>query len=123
MLGEYCHWSQTIHSCRAGKPTLHGGCVYEASLLELKLTSGKHREIGNAADVVLRGKPRVTFRVHLQHDCAPGEISRRLRHVRRGHAARSTPGYPEIGQNRHLALGNDLMEFLFVDFDGLANRG
>jgi len=46
MLGEYCHWSQMIHSCRAGKPTLHGGCVYQACLLELKPTSGKTAKLG-----------------------------------------------------------------------------
>lgn len=37
--------------------------------------------------------------------------------------ARSTPGSLEIGQNRNLTLANDLVEFLFVDFDGLPNRG
>jgi hypothetical protein len=43
--------------------------------------------------------------------------------VGRCHAARSAPGRPEIGQNRDLALANDLMEFFLVDFDGLANCG
>ncbi len=110
-----------FQSCCSCKPTLHGGCVYQAYLLELKLTSGKHREIGNAAHVVLRGELRITFRVHFQHDCAPGQLPRRLRHVRRGHAARSAPGRPKIGQNRDLALANDLVELLFVDFDRFAD--
>jgi hypothetical protein len=83
-------------ACCTCKPTLHRDCVNQACLLELKLTSREHREIRNAADVVLGGKPRVTFRVHLHHDCAPGHISCGLCHVRRCHPAWSAPGSPEV---------------------------
>jgi len=38
--------------------------------------------------------------------------------MRHRHTARSTPRRPEVGQNRDLALANDLVELLFVDFDG-----
>ena len=111
-----------FQSCRACKPILHGGCVNQARLLELKVTTREHSEIRNAAHVVLSCKLWEPFRIHFQHDCAPGEISRRLRHVRRGHAARSAPGRPKIRQNRYLAFADNLLKFLFVDFHGLANR-
>ena len=112
-----------MSSCCACKPTLHGGCVYEACLLELKPTSGEHREIRNAADVVLCCKSRESFRIDFQNDCTPGEVPSGLRHVRRRHPARSAPRSPEVDQNRNLALANDLVEFLFVDFDRLATAG
>jgi hypothetical protein len=44
-----------------------------------------------------------------------------LGHVRRRHPARSTLRSPEIDQNRNFALANDLVKFLFVDFDRLAS--
>ena len=84
------------YSCCACKPTLHRGRVYQARLLELKLTSWEHCEIGNAADVVLCGKLWEPFRIHLEDDCAPGKVPRGLRHVRRCHPARPAPGRPEI---------------------------
>ena len=42
--------------------------------------------------------------------------------MRRRHTARSAPGCPEFRQNRNLALANDLVELLFVDLDGFADR-
>ena len=112
-----------LQSCCLPKPTLHCGCVNQACLLKLKLTSRKHREIRNAADVVPGCKPRVTLRVDLQYDCAPGHISCGLCHVRCCHPAWSAPGGPEVRQDRNLALANDLVELLFVDFQRFANCG
>jgi hypothetical protein len=40
--------------------------------------------------------------------------------VRRRQPARPTPGSPEVRQNRNLAVANDLVELLFVDFDRFA---
>src|SRR5215831_12634910 len=108
----------SMTSCCACKPTLHSGCVYQACLLELKLAPREHREIGNTADVVLCCQTREPFRVDLHHNCTPGEVSGGLRHVRRRHTARSAPGCPEIRQNRNVTVANDLVELLFVDFDG-----
>jgi hypothetical protein len=45
--------SRAVDSRRACEPSLHSRCIYQARLLELKLTSREHCEIGNAADVVL----------------------------------------------------------------------
>ena len=109
-----------LQSCCARKPTLHSACVYHARLLELKLTSREHCEIGDATDVVLCCQTREPFRVDLHHNRTPGKLSGGLCHVRRRHTARSAPGSPEVRQNRNLALANDLVELLFVDFDGLA---
>jgi len=41
--------------------------------------------------------------------------------MRRRHLARSAPGSPEVRQNGNLALANDLVELLFVDFDRFAD--
>src|SRR3954471_16020070 len=72
--------SSALESCRACKPTLHGGCVHDTRLLKLKLTPRKHGEIRNAANVVLCCETREPFRVDLHHDCTPGEVSGGLRH-------------------------------------------
>ena len=40
--------------------------------------------------------------------------------MRRRHTAGSAPGSPEGCENWNLALANDLVELLFVDFDGFA---
>src|SRR5579863_5258653 len=113
----------SVPSCCAGDPTLHGGCIYQARLLELKLTSREHREIGNATDVVLCCQAREPFGVDFHDDCSPSKLSCSLCHVRRRHAARSAPGSPEVRQNRNLAVANDLVELLFVDFDGFSYCG
>ena len=89
--------------------------------MELKLTSREHCEIGNATDVVLCCQTREPFRVDLHHNRTPGKLSGGLSHMRRRHTARSAPGSPEVRQNRNLALANDLVELLFVDFDGFAD--
>ena len=102
----------TLESCRSCKPTLHSGCVDEARLLELKLTSRKHGEIRDAANVVLCCHTRKLFRVDLHHNCAPGEVSGGLCHEGRRRAAWSAPGCQEVRQNRNLALANDLVELL-----------
>ena len=112
-----------LDSCRACEPTLHGIRVNQACLLELKPASREDREIRDAADVVPGCKRRETFRVHLHHDCTSGEVPRNLRHMRSRRPAWSAPGSPEVGQNRNPALANNLVEFLFVDFKGLANCG
>jgi hypothetical protein len=106
---------------RACKPALHSSCIYQTRLLELKLTSRKHGEIRNAANVVLCCQTRKLFRVDLHHDCAPSEVSGGLCHEGRRRAAWSAPGCPEVRQNRNLALANDLVELLFVDFDRFAD--
>src|SRR3954452_1083377 len=113
--------SSALESCRACKPTLHGGCVHDTRLLKLKLTPRKHGEIRNAANVVLRCDTREPFRVDLHHDCTPGEVSGGLRHEGRHPAAWSTPGRPEVRKNRDLALANHFVELLFVDFDRFAD--
>ena len=74
-------------------------------------------------NVVLFCQARELLRIDLHHDCTPGEVSGGLCHVRRRHTARSAPRCPEVRQNRNLALANDLVELLFVDFDGLSNCG
>src|SRR5579863_1430584 len=79
----------SVPSCCAGDPTLHGGCIYQARLLELKLTSREHREIGNATDVVLCCQAREPFGVDFHDDRSPSKLSCSLCHVRRRHTARS----------------------------------
>jgi hypothetical protein len=116
----FCGCLVLLSLCCACKPTLHGRCVYEACLLELELTSREHCEIGNAADAVLCCQAREPFSIDLHHNCTPGEVSGGLCHVRCRHTARSAPGSPEVRQNRNLALANDLVELLFIDFDGFA---
>ncbi len=108
-------------SCCPGEPALHNRCVHQARLLELKLTSREHGEIGNAADVVSCRQARQTFRIDLHHNSTPSEVAGGLRHVRRRHPARPAPGSPEVRQNWNLAVANDLVELLLVDFDGFAD--
>jgi hypothetical protein len=110
-----------LDSRSACKPTLHGSCVDQARLLELKLTPREHREIGNATDVILCRKGREPFRIDLHHDGTAGHVSGGLRDLRRRHPAGSAPGRPKIRQDRDLALANDLIELLLVDFDRLGN--
>src|SRR5215472_866666 len=108
----------SVPSCCACKPALHSRGIYQARLLELKLTSREHCEIGNAADVVLCCQTREPFSIDLHHNCTPREFAGGLGHLRGGHTARSAPGCPEVRQDRNLALANDLVELLLVDFDG-----
>ena len=111
----------SIELRRACKPTLHSSCIYQARLLELKLTSREHCEIGNAANVVLGCQVREPFRVDFQHNCTSGEVLGGSCDMRRSRTAWSAPGCPEVRKNRNLALANDLVELLFVvDFDGFA---
>src|SRR6476469_4296222 len=98
---SFNHTSSRLASCCARKPTLHGGCVHQARLLELKLTLREHDKIWNATNVVLCCQVREPFRIDLHHNCTPSELSGGLCHVRRGHTARSAPGCPEVRQNRN----------------------
>jgi hypothetical protein len=82
---------------------------------------GEHGEIGNAADVVLCRQTREPFRIDLHHNCTTSKVAGGLRHVRRRHPARPAPGSPEVRQNGNLAVANDLVELLFVDFDRFAD--
>jgi len=83
--------SSALASCCACEPTLHGGCVHQARLLELKLTSREHGEIGYAADVVLCRQTREPFRIDLHHNCTTSDVAGGLRHVRCRHPARPAP--------------------------------
>jgi len=83
---------------------------------------GEDGEVGNPADVVLRGESGKFFGIDLEDDGASGEIARGLRDVRSGHAARSAPCGPEIHQDGNLAVTNHLLEFVLVDLDGLGDR-
>jgi len=112
--GGFCGCLVPLQSCCACNPTLHCLCVYQARRLELKLTLREHREIGNAADVVLCCQAREPFRIDLHHNGTPGEVSGGLCHMRCRHTARSAPGSSEVRQNRNLALANDFVEQLLT---------
>jgi len=88
---------------RSRKPAFHGARINQASLLELKITPGKHSEVGNSLHTEASGELRELFGVNLEHDSLAGEVSRYLSDVRSGHAAGSAPRGPEI--HYHWCLG------------------
>ena len=60
----------------------------------------KHREDGDALDVMSRRRRRVLVRVELEHQHVPGPPLGDLLEHRRRHAARPTPGRPEVDEDR-----------------------
>ena len=106
----------------AQEPALHRGRIYQACLLELQPAAREHGEVRNALDVVPRCELRVPLGVNLEDDGPSGEIAGGLLYVRRGHAARTAPGRPEIHQHGNLAVTNDLIKLRRADLDGLSHR-
>ena len=96
--------------------------IQQAGLLPRELSVAEQREVGNAAHVVALRERAVRFGVDLQHDGAPGEIGRGLRHLRRGRLARPAPRCPEIHEHGYRGCARDLVELGGVDVERFAER-
>jgi hypothetical protein len=104
------------------EPGLHGVRVHQTGLLELEAAAREYGEVRNASDVVPGCQIREPLGVDLQHDDSASEVSRDLRHVRRGHPAGATPRRPEIDEDWNFAVANNFVEVLGADLKGLSHR-
>src|SRR5580765_4438570 len=107
---------------RGGEPAFHRVGVDQAGLLELKVAAGEYREVRYPADVVPGCQFGELLSIDLQHDGPPGEVTGDLGHVRRGHAARTTPCRPEIHEDWDFAVANNFVELRGAHLRGFGHR-
>jgi hypothetical protein len=92
-------------------------------LLELKAATHEDGEVGNALDVIPRGKLRVLFGVDFEDDSLTGEVARDLGDVGRGRTAGAAPGRPKINEDGNFAVADDFVELVGADCDGRGGWG
>jgi hypothetical protein len=88
--------------------------AYQAGLLHYGAAAGKDYEIGDAAHVVTSGELRIFFSVDLDYNGFAGHVGGSARDLGSGHAARTTPIGPEIHQDGHSGVLNDLFELRII---------
>jgi hypothetical protein len=94
----------------------------EASLLMNELASREDGEVGDAADVVARGKLSVLVGVNLEDNCLPGEIGGCAGDFRRGHAAWATPLGPEVDEDGHAGVLDHIVKKFDICSKGFIDR-
>ncbi len=120
MTAYFLGWG--AHGCGGAKPGFHLIVAYEACLLVDKLSSAKHEEIGDAADIVAGGELWMFVGVDFENDGLAGEVGGGAGDFRRSHAAGAAPVGPEIDEHGDACVLEDVVEEPGVGGDGLADR-
>jgi hypothetical protein len=108
-------------SCRF-QPAPHFRPWDEARLLKRHTSATQHHKVGDRLYAEARRRLRAVLRVHFQNQCPARHFASEGMNLRRGHSAGSAPRRPEIGQNRHARLGDDLREGVIVDIQRFVHR-
>ncbi len=109
-------------SCRAFEPASHLRSADETGLLEHRPAVAEYEEVRYARDAVTRRKRRLALGIYFEHERLTGHLARQSFDFRRGHAAGTAPGCPEIDQHRNTRLAHDLFKRARVYFNRLADR-
>ena len=101
------------------EPLLHLPVSNQACLLEDSLATGEHHKVWDAAYSEAGGELRMSFCIYLEDESFARHSLRCLRDFRRCGAAGSTPGCPEVYEDGHGRVLDDLVEEGGVDGKGL----
>jgi hypothetical protein len=84
--------------------------AHKTSLLKHSAASCQNNEIRDATHIETRRQLGMRLSIDLQNDRLASHLGCRTRNLRRSGAARPTPVCPEIHQDRHGSILNDLVE-------------
>ena len=96
--------------------------VDEAGLLEDGSSAGEDDEVGNAADLEAGGELGIGFGVDLQDDGFAGHIGGGASDLWSRSPARAAPTRPEVDQNRHGRILDDVVKEGGVGGERLGER-
>jgi hypothetical protein len=105
------------------EPAAHLGSGDQTGLLEDHAAVTLHHEVRYGLHAEAGGYVRAVLRIHLEDHRAAGHLLRELLHFRRGHAAGTAPGGPEVRQDGDRGFGDDLRKSRFIDIQRFVQRG